>query len=189
MGLRVRVRGSAAALSCPQRRRPVRPASGWPALAQRSGPARRSHCSERLVLYPPPSGRSYCSSRSVWRRSLAESRQSRPRRTTFLRFAAKGLSRISLPCRSDYVSTFRGDECRSAMSLPCPRRTGFQRFATTTLGARPRLVVVGGLRFDVSRRGCARRAYVSTFRGDGCARRATFRGFAGVWPRQRGERL
>ncbi len=139
MGLRVRVRGSAAALSCPQRRRPVRPASGWPALAQRSGPARRSHCSERLVLYPPPSGRSYCSSRSVWRRSLAESRQSRPRRTTFLRFAAKGLSRISLPCRSDYVSTFRGDECRSAMSLPCPRRTGFQRFATTTLGARPRL--------------------------------------------------
>jgi hypothetical protein len=50
--------------------------------------------------------------------------------TTFRRFAAKGLSRISLPCRSDYVSTFRGDECRSATSLPCPRRTTFLRLAT-----------------------------------------------------------
>ena len=55
----------------------------------------------------------------------------------------RGLSRISLPCRSDYVSTFRGDECRSAMWLPCRRRTTFLRLATTTFGARPRLVVVG----------------------------------------------
>jgi hypothetical protein len=44
----------------------------------------------------------------------------------------RGLSRISLPCRSDYVSRFRGDECRSAMSLPCRRRTTFLRLATTT---------------------------------------------------------
>src|SRR5216684_339376 len=73
-------------------------------------------------------------------RTLAERRQSCPRRTTFLRFVADGLSRISLPCRSDYVSTLRGDECRSATSLPCPRRTTFLRFATTTLGARARLV-------------------------------------------------
>src|SRR6266581_3777454 len=83
---------------------------------------------------------------------------------------------------SDHVSTFRGagvepdlvalpvglrfyvrgDECRSAMSLPCPRRTTFH----------------------VSRRGCAGRAtfdvfagwlrrvgYVSTFRGDVAAAR------------------
>jgi len=54
---------------------------------------------------------------------------------------AKGLSRISLP-RRDYVSTFRGDECRSATSLPCPCRATFLRLATTTFGARPRLVVV-----------------------------------------------
>src|SRR3989442_9494478 len=51
------------------------------------------------------------------------------------------------------------------MSLPCPRRTTCLLFATTTLGARPRLVVGGSLRFDVSRRRCARRTYVSTFRG------------------------
>jgi hypothetical protein len=63
---------------------------------------------------------------------------------------------------SDYVSTFRGagvepdlvavpvglrfyvrgDECRSATSLPCPRRTTNLRLSTTTFGARPRLVVV-----------------------------------------------
>jgi len=59
-----------------------------------------------------------------------------PGRTTFQRFAGKGLSRISLPCRSDYVSTFRGDECRCAMSLPCPRRTMFQRF-----DSRPAVIV------------------------------------------------
>jgi hypothetical protein len=64
-------------------------------------------------------------------RILAETRRSCPRRTTFLRFcgggvepelvalpvglrfyvfAAEGLSRISLPCRSDYDSTFSGGE-------------------------------------------------------------------------------
>lgn len=61
-------------------------------------------------------------------RSLAETRQSCPRRTTFRRFAAKGLSRISLPCRSDYVSTFRGDECRSASR--CPVRAGLRFYVS-----------------------------------------------------------
>ena|SRR5438128_1750520 len=57
-----------------------------------------------------------CSESSVSRRCrlLAESRQSCPRRTTFLRFAAKGLSRISLPCRSDHVSTFEAMWLRPA---------------------------------------------------------------------------
>jgi hypothetical protein len=48
---------------------------------------------------------------------------------------------VALPV--DYASTFRGEECRSATSLPCPRRTTFLRLATSTFGARPRLVVVG----------------------------------------------
>ena len=32
------------------------------------------------------------------------------------------MSRISLPCRSDYVSTFRGDECHLRASLPVQQR-------------------------------------------------------------------
>jgi len=46
--------------------------------------------------------------------------------------------------------SLRGDERRSAMSLPCPRRTTFQRFATRTLAAGSR--IHSGYASDVPRR-------------------------------------
>ena len=49
--------------------------------------------------------------------------------------------------------------------------------------------VEGSVRFDVSRRRCARRVYVLTFRGDAARGALTFRRFAGMWLRPRGRRL
>ena len=52
--------------------------------------------------------------------------------------------------------------------------------------------VEGGVRFDVSRRRCARRVYVSTFRGDVAAalwQAAVLSGRAGAFPRRVAGRL
>ena len=83
-------------------------------------------------------------------RVLAEPRQSWPESDYVSTFRGEGVGPDLAACGSDHVSTFRGDECRSAMSLSCPRRTTFQRFATT-LGVRPRLVAIAA--FAVASRG------------------------------------
>src|SRR5207249_1042993 len=65
-------------------------------------------------------------------RVFAERRQASACRTTFLRFAAKGLSRISLPCGRTTFLRFAGISVGAATSLPCPCGATFLRLAATT---------------------------------------------------------
>ena len=102
-------------------------------------------------------------------RALVSSFRQNTTVATLSSFQERGDSSRS-PAEGEYPSAWRRRD-RHVQSVPTSRSSGceqqlacgggqrtFRRFAATLREAR--------LRFDVSRRRCARRAYVSTFRGD-----------------------